>query len=114
MRLFGNEGRSDLLERAPRAGGNRLEAGETLLFPGDAGAAELFQHYLTIDAAPGWESLVVAITLQALPETSPGIELPRPAGARGDFRAFQNELNRGLQSVFGADARIYLFQFFHS
>jgi hypothetical protein len=114
MRLFGNAGRSDLSERAPRPGGNRLEVGETLLFPGDAGAAELFQHYLTIDAAPGWEHLVVAITPQALPDSSLGLDLPRPTRAQGDFRAFQHELNRGLQSVFGTDARIYLFQFFHS
>lgn len=114
LRLFGNGGRSDLVERAPRAGGNRLAANETLLFPGDAGAAELFQHYLTVDGAPGWESLVVAITPQELPDAALAHDLPRPPDGQGDFRAFQDALNRGLRSIFGTEARLYLFQFFHS
>lgn len=114
MQLFGNEGRSDLVQRAPRAGGNRLAPGETLLFPGDAGAAELFQHYLTIDSAAGWETLAVAITPEPVADQTLVGALPRPAGAGGDFRAFQDELNRGLQAAFGTGARIHLFQFFHS
>lgn len=114
MRLFGNEGRSDLAQRAPRAGGNRLAPGETLLFPADAGAAELFQHYLTIDSAAGWETLAVAITAQPVTDETLLRGLPKPKETGGDFRAFQDELNQGLQAAFGTGARIYLFQFFHS
>ncbi|HEY3755846.1 MAG TPA: hypothetical protein VGL42_06830 [Opitutaceae bacterium] len=118
MRLFGPNGRSDLVQRSARPGGNRVEAGEVLLFPGDAGASELFQHYLTLDAAPGWESLVVAIRPAAVaggadPGTCDPAILPHPSANVRDFRKFQDELNRGLQATFGTDARIYLFQFHH-
>ena len=110
MRLFGNEGATELLQRPPRAGGNRLSQNDLLVFPGDAGASELFQHFLTLDSAPGCEFLVVALTPHPLSEGRLSAALPRHAPEP----SFLDRMEVGLREIFGTESRLYTYQFSHS